>query len=210
MSGCRRWQISRHLRETQIGDRSGASAGTRRWHTKTDGLFVLWVLNSTTVQLVLEPLITFLDYLLQLARALLFFFFFLADVTKVCGGQAQRSHQTSWLIFTIYLIWLFFFFFSYKTIPSETRTHKMHKENCTVTFVMSGHGLNMSVVIYNGGLLSRSTTPSGSAPQPRDLRGEEGLQEESCDGDSRTKQQPIMPLYQQERAWSLCLSSPWL
>lgn len=109
MSGCRRWQISRHLRETQIGDWFGTSAGARRWHTETDGLFVLWVLNSTTVQFVLQPLITFLDYLLQLATAMLFFFFFLADVTKVCGGHTKRSHQTSRLIFIIYLIWLFFF-----------------------------------------------------------------------------------------------------
>lgn len=46
----------------------------------------------------------------------------------------------------------------------------MHKENCTDSSVMSGRGLNMSVVIYNGGLLSTSTTPSGSAPQPRDPR----------------------------------------
>lgn len=35
----------------------------------------------------------------------------------------------------------------------------MHKENCTVGFVMSGRGLNMSVVIYNSGLLSTSTAP---------------------------------------------------
>lgn len=126
------------------------------------------------------------------------------------GLRRSSSKKPPDQLADFYNIFNLTFFFSYKTIPSETRTHKMHKENCTVTFVMSGHGLNMSVVIYNGGLLSRSTTPSGSAPQPRDLRGEEGLQEESCDGDSRTKQQPIMPLYQQERAWSLCLSSPWL
>lgn len=42
---------------------------------------------------------------------MLFFFFFLADVTKVCAGRAKRSHHTNRLIFTIYLIWLFFFFF---------------------------------------------------------------------------------------------------
>lgn len=42
----------------------------------------------------------------------------------------------------------------------------MHKENCTVGFVMSGRGLNMSVVIYNSGLLSTST-----APGPRDPKG---------------------------------------
>lgn len=68
----------------------------------------------------------------------------------------------------------------------------MHKENCTVSFVMSGRGLNMSVVIYNGGLLLTSTTPSASAPQPRDPRVKGGLQEESCDADGRTKQQPMM------------------
>lgn len=45
----------------------------------------------------------------------------------------------------------------------------MHKENCTVDFVMFGRGLNMSV-IYNSGLLSTSTTSSGLAPRPCDPR----------------------------------------
>lgn len=51
----------------------------------------------------------------------------------------------------------------------------MHKENCTVSLVMSGRGLNMSIVIYNGGLPLMSTTPSGSAPQPRDPRVKGGV-----------------------------------
>lgn len=46
----------------------------------------------------------------------------------------------------------------------------MHKENCTVSFVMSERVLNMNNVIYNSGLLSMSITPSGSALQPLTLR----------------------------------------
>lgn len=56
----------------------------------------------------------------------------------------------------------------------------MHKENCTVSFVMSGRGLNMSVVIYNSGLPHR-------AVRPRDPRVKRGLQEEWCDAEGGTK-----------------------
>lgn len=85
----------------------------------------------------------------------------------------------------------------------------MHKENCTVSRLMSGCGPNMSAVIYNGGLLATSTTLSGLAPQPRDVRVKGGLQEESCDSHGRT-QQPVMALSQQAWLRSLYFCSPWL
>lgn len=57
----------------------------------------------------------------------------------------------------------------------------MHKESCTVSFVMSGRSFNMSHNIYNGGLLSTYNTLSSLAPQSRDPKVKGRLQKESCD-----------------------------
>ena len=89
----------------------------------------------------------------------------------------------------------------------------MHKENCTVSLVMSERGLNMNNVIYNSGLLLMSITPSGSAPRPLNLKVQGDAQKQSCDTEGRSKQnasQPMKQFYQRAQVQSLCSRSPWL
>lgn len=120
-SGCRLWQIPRHLPENS--NWRSVRHGALCWHTETDGLF-------SEVQIVLQLLILFPDYLLQHATAMLFFW---QMWQKFCSPRAKRSHHTSQLIFTIYLI--FDFFFLTKQFPRKPEHTKCIKK--TVQLVSS-------------------------------------------------------------------------